>query len=305
MASAGTRAGRVGLGLRTWKASSYGKAGIGFLVPAIVILVGLLIYPLAYGVYISFFRTNLLNRWDFVALENYGHILGGSPFARSMALSALFAAAVVAGHFLLGGGLALALNRPLRGQKVFRTVLLLPWLFPEVVVGLDWRWLLNPLYGPVNYALKAVGLPGDVEWLGEPLPALLSVIIAAIWKGYPFVMIMLLAGLQTIPRDLYEAAQIDGASPWGEFRYVTLPSLVNVIAVVLILDTVWWFKHYTIVWVMTQGGPVDATNVVSIDIYRTAFLGFRFGEAAAMSVVVFLVCLAASFLYRRVLGHEA
>lgn len=274
-----------------------------FIGPTLLILGALVVYPLLYGFYISGFNTNLLQRWNWIGLQNYVTIFTRDSFPHAIKVSLIFSAAVVAGHFLLGILFALVLNQPRRGNAVLRSVLLLPWLIPEVVVGLTWRWMLNPLYGPVNDFLSKIGLASNIDWLGVPGTALLSVIVAAIWKGYPLIMVMVLAGLQSIPSELYEAAKIDGAGGWQSFRYVTLPSLRHVLFVALVLDTVWWFKHYTIIWTMTQGGPVSATDVVSVEIYQTAFSGFRFGEAGAMSVVVFTICLALSFVYRRLLAH--
>ena len=157
----------------------------------------------------------------------------------------------------------------------------------------------------MNYGLSLAGVVSEpVEWLSSVELALPGVIIAVIWKGYPLVLILVLAGLQSIPEELYESALIDGANGWQRFKAVTLPGLRSVLAVTLTLDTMWWFKHFTIVWTMTQGGPIDATNVVAIDIYKTAFEFFRYGEGAAIAVIVFALVLIFSLGYRRFLGEK-
>jgi len=262
----------------------------------------LIAYPLLYGVYISGFNTNLLNKWDFVGLKYYIQILSDTEFLNKIWITLKYAALVVAGNFVVGMSLALLLNREIKFRLLFRAILILPWLFPDVVVALLWKWLYNPLYGLFNYLLQSLHLiKTPIEWLDSQHFALFGVAIASVWKGYPLVMIMLLAGLQSISKDLYEAAEIDGCNKWQLFRHITIPGLMPVTLVVLILETVWWFKHFTIVWLLTAGGPINVTSVVSIDIYRTAFQSFQFGRASAMAVIVFVICLLMSYVYRRLL----
>lgn len=279
--------------------------GYCFIFPALVTMVVLIVYPLLYGVYISFFDTNLVNRWDIVGIANYKNILSNVDFYKTILLTLKFSALVVGGHFLLGFILAHALNRKIKGIAIFRGILLLPWLFPEAVIALIFKWIFNPLYGLLNHTLFSIGLIQEpISWLGTKEYAFFMLVIVCIWKGYPMVMTMILAGLQNIPVDYYEAARVDGSTRWQEFRYITLPSLKPVLSVTLVLDTVWWFKHYTMAWVLTNGGPGRETSLISIDIYKTAFEFFDFGKAAAMSVVVFIVCLGISKLYRRVLKDD-
>jgi multiple sugar transport system permease protein len=280
-------------------------SGYWFTLPAALMLGALVVYPLLYGFYISLFDTNLLFRWNFIGLRYYLEVFTNAEFLGKILLTLKFTFFTVAGHFIVGMILALILNQKFPGRVFFRAVLIVPWLFPEVVVGLLWKWMLNPMYGLFNQFLQDLGLiAGPVSWLGNQDTAFISVVIAAIWKGFPLVMILLLAGLQAIPDELYEAGQIDGASRQQIFRFITLPSLRSVLMVTLILDTVWWFKHFTIIWILTQGGPVNATSVVSIDIFKTAFEYFRFGQAAALAVVVFFVCFLIGYVYRRKLGED-
>jgi multiple sugar transport system permease protein len=277
-------------------------SGYWFILPALLTMLVLIAYPLLYGVYISGFNTNLLNKWDFVGLKYYIQILSDTEFLNKIWITLKYAALVVAGNFVVGMSLALLLNREIKFRLLFRAILILPWLFPDVVVALLWKWLYNPLYGLFNYLLQSMHLiKTPIEWLDSQHFALFGVAIASVWKGYPLVMIMLLAGLQSISKDLYEAAEIDGCNKWQLFRHITIPGLMPVTLVVLILETVWWFKHFTIVWLLTAGGPINVTSVVSIDIYRTAFQSFQFGRASAMAVIVFVICLLMSYVYRRLL----
>jgi multiple sugar transport system permease protein len=278
--------------------------GYWFILPAVITLLVLVTYPLLYGVYISFFDTNLTTKWNFVGIKYYTQIFSNIEFVSRLLLTLNYTVWVVAGHFLIGIGLALILNMKLKGQTIFRVILILPWLFPEVVVGLLWKWLFNPLYGLFNALLLDVGLIKEpVSWLGNEKVAFAAVIIVSIWKGFPMVMMLILAGLQSISEDLYEAARIDGCTRINAFRYVTLPGLLPVMLVTLILDTVWWFKHFTMIWILTQGGPGNATNVVSIDIFKQAFDFFVFGKASAMAIIVFFVCYLMGYGYRRLLGN--
>jgi multiple sugar transport system permease protein len=282
-----------------------GRSGYWFILPAALTMLLLIAYPLLYGFYISGFDTNLINRWDFVGVRYYTEAFADPAFRKSLGTTLLYAVSTVAGTLVVGTGLALVLNREMRFRTVFRAILILPWLFPEVVVALVWKWMFNPIYGLFNYILQGAGLSSDpIQWLDDPNAALPGVVIASVWKGYPLVMILILAGLQSIPRELYEAAAIDGGNGRQLFRHITLPGLAPVMLVTVILETVWWFKHFTIVWLLTSGGPVDATNVVSIDIYRTAFQNFDFGRAAASAVIVFFICLLISVVYRRVLPDD-
>jgi multiple sugar transport system permease protein len=281
------------------------RSGYLFIFPAALTLGLLVLYPLLSGFYISAFNTNLVNRWKFVGVDYYVQALSDPAFLRSLVITLTYAVMVVGGTVVVGTALALLLNREMRFRTVYRAVLILPWLFPEVVVALLWKWIFNPIYGMSNHLLMTLGVvDAPVQWLDDPGTAFWSVVVASVWKGYPLVMILVLAGLQSIPKELYEAASIDGANKVQLFRHITLPGLAPVLVVTVILETVWWFKHFTIVWLLTAGGPVDATNVVSIAIYRTAFQNFQFGRAASSAVIVFFICLAISIVYRRVIRDD-
>jgi ABC-type sugar transport system permease subunit len=276
-----------------------------FILPALVALLALIVYPLVRGVVISFYNTNLLDKWDFVGLRYYISELTSATLWSALGRTSVYTFFVVVGNLAVGTGLALLLNGSFRFRTAFRAILILPWLFPEVVVAIVWTWLLNPLYGPTHQLMQLFGYHGGpVEWLNSPTGAMAGVVVASIWKGYPLVLITVLAGLQTISHDLYEAAALDGAGRMRSFWHITLPGLRPVMLVVVILETIWYFKQFTIPWQMTSGGPVDATRLISIDIYSTAFQNFQFGRAGAMAVIVFLIVLAISFVYRRAIRER-
>lgn len=280
-------------------------AGYGFILPAVITLAMLLLYPFCYGIYVSFFKTNLINKWKFTGLDNYTRLVADADFWASMRITLVFTVCVVIGHFVLGFLFALMLNREMKGRAIFRAILLLPWLFPEVVVANLWKWIFNPSMGLLNSTLVSAGiLEKPMSWLGSPKWALVVVILICIWKGYPLVMIQLLAGLQTVSKDILEASTIDGATGWQTFWRVTLPSMRSTFTVTLVLDVVWWFKHVTIIWLLTQGGPNGATNTISVDIYKQAFEFFNFGPSSAIAVVVFLICVAISVVQRRLLKND-
>ena len=268
------------------------RQGYYFTLPIAVMLAALIIYPMVYGFYISFFNTNLVTKWNFVGLKYYA-----AAFYQSVLLTTMFMVLVVGGHFILGFILASLLNREFKGRTVFRVIFMLPWFFPEAVVALLFTWIMNPMYGILNSALKGLGLIStNISWLGSKELAFPAVVFVCIWKGFPLVMTMILAGLQSISRDYYEAAEIDGASKWNQFRYITVPSLRPILTTVLILDCVWWFKQYTLVYTMTAGGPGTATNLISLSIYGTAFHDLRFGKASAWGILVFFICYLISLV---------
>lgn len=283
----------------------YKLAGYFFVLPAVIAMLALIIYPMIYSGYLSLFNTNLVTRWNFVGFKYYIEAFSKSEFYSSLFLTFKFMLLVVIGHFILGFVLAVLLNREFKGRIIFRIIFMLPWLFPETVIALLFSWILNPMYGIFNAILKSLGLiSANISWLGTAELAFPAIVLACIWKGYPLVMTMILAGMQGISEDLYEAAMIDGANKWNQFRHITIPGLRSILITVLILDSVWWFKQYTLVYTMTGGGPGTATNLISLNIFGAAFEEQRFGKAAAWGIIVFLICYIISIIYRRVIKDE-
>ena len=279
--------------------------GPAFITPTLAVLLVIITYPLLYGVYISLFNTNLVNKWQFVGGKYYASILQTKEFYESVWITLKYTIFVVAGHFVLGMILATIINKPFPGRLLFRTILLLPWVMPDVSIALIFKWIFNPVYGIANQILQDIGLiHAPIEWFSVGTTAFISVVVISIWKGYPLIMLLILAGLQSISENLTEAAKIDGASTWQIQRYIVLPGLKPVMLSALILDTVWWFKHFTIVWITTNGGPDGATNLLSISIFKEAFDNLRFGKAAALAVLVFFICYVIGVVYRKVLDNE-
>ena len=281
------------------------RPGYAFVAPVVLLMAGLVVYPMLYGLYISFFNTNLVSRWNFVGLRYYKEAFTDPGFDQSVGLTLVFMILVVAGHFIIGFYLATQLNKSFRGRIGYRIIFMLPWFFPEAVVALLFTWILNPMYGIMNSILNSLGLiSSNVSWLGSKELAFPTVVAVCIWKGFPLVMTMILAGLQTIPGELYEAAEIDGVGKFAQFRYVTIPSLKPILKTVLILDSVWWFKQYTLVYTMTAGGPGTSTNLISLSVYGTAFNDLRFGKGAAWCILVFLICYVINLILKGVIKDD-
>ena len=277
----------------------------GFILPACLTILILVVYPILYGIYISFFDTNLVNKWEFVGLRYYLQALTDTSFLHSLWMTVIFTVSVVVGHFVIGFIFASILNMDIRFRTVLRGILILPWLFPDVVIAYLFKWILNTQGGIVNELLIHFGLISDpIGWLSTSATAFPCVILVSIWKGYPLVMVQILAGIQTISTDMYEAAEIDGANMWQRFRYVTIPALKPILTTILILDTVWVFKQFTLIWLMTSGGPGSSTMVSAIEIYKNAFSYFKYGLASAQSVYILLICYLIGVVFRRLLRDD-
>ncbi len=263
---------------------------VAFLAPGLVPLLLFTVGPMVASVGLSLLRWNLLKPPTFIGLDNYAKLLGDSDFLAA----ALHTIEFVIGYLplvLIGGlGIALALNQRLRGIAIFRAVYFMPMVTSWVVVALMWRWLLDPNGGLVNHVLGLVGIQGP-GWWTDPVWAMPSVIIASAWKDLGYVMVILLAGLQAIPEEYYEAAAVDGAGRLARFRHVTLPLLTPSIFFVVVISLINNFQVFDQVWVMTNGGPAGATSVVMERIVRNAFSYGQMGYAAAMSWVFFFALL--------------
>lgn len=278
----------------------------GFVLPAIILLVLVLIFPLIYVLYLSLGTELGNNAIAFVGLANYAELLSDAAVWNALNITLVFTVASVAGHMLIGLGAALLLNRDLVWRTAWRVVALLPWMFAPVVVGVVWRWIYNTQFGILNDMLLDLHLlQAPVSWLGDANLALPSLVVANLWRGFPFVMIMALAGLQAVPREVYEAAAVDGASAWQQFRYVTIPEIRYILMIAGLLDAIWTFRHFDLVQVLTGGGPANRTEVLTTLVYRTSFEFYRFTYASAIAVVMFLILLLFTIVYLRVLRRGA
>ena len=271
-----------------------------FLAPTVLVLLSLSIYPLLYSVFISLTTERAGgSQWG---LANFQRLLSDNFFLSAMSHTFVYAASALLLEFLLGLSLALLLNSHIRGRGTFRAALLVPMMLPTVVVGVVWRLMLNPNFGAINGTLKGIGVNTDsLTWTASPRMALLSIILVDVWQWTPFVFLVLLAGLQAIPQEPYEAALVDGSSRWQTFRYVTLPLLKPAILIALLLRTMDLLRVFDQIFILTEGGPGFATETISLYIYRTAFRFFDFGYAAAMSFVLLALTNVISIIYIRFL----
>lgn len=272
--------------------------GYLFILPAFLLLVTILGFPAVAAVLQSF---NIM--WvpePSFNTKSYLRLLGDAEFRTSLLNTLIFVTSTVGFHLLIGLGVALLLNMEIRNKHFFRVIAILPWTVPDVIGGLIWRFMFDTLPGIVNTVLLKLGLAANpVDWLGNPALAFPCVIFAEIWRGYPYVMLILLAGLQAIPKELYEAAEIDGASKYARFFYITLPNLKFMVIIATILDLIWECRLFGMVYSMTGGGPGYSSQVLSLLTYKHYFIFFNSPYAGAIAVVLALLMLIISIPYLR------
>ncbi|MEU2721173.1 carbohydrate ABC transporter permease [Streptomyces smyrnaeus] len=275
-----------------------------FIAPALLYMAAFFGYPLVRNVLMSFQHytptTYFTGEAPFNGLDNWGAVFSDPLFTDALWHTALFTVGSLLGQFTLGLALAVFFSRRFRLSRFVRAVLLLPWLVPMVVAAVVWRRILDQEHGVLNAALQTLGLTdGGVPWLSSPDVALLSAVLVNIWIGIPFNMVILYGGLQEIPRDLYEAASLDGAGPWRVFRSVTLPMLRPVITVVLVLGFMSTVKILDLILALTSGGPADATQTLGTVTYQMSFLRLDFGQGAVVGNVLILISAVFAVLYLR------
>ncbi|WP_442579835.1 carbohydrate ABC transporter permease [Mesorhizobium sp. ASY16-5R] len=277
------------------------STGYLFVLPALLLLAMLIAYPVAYTALLSV--TD--NQGQYVGLENFRRVLAAraTPIAFWNTLWWVFGSIVF--QVVLGVLTAILLNQNFRGRALVRSVTLVPWVVPGIVAATTWAWMLHTEFGIINYMLTAPGLIDEpVGWLTNGSTVMPVMIAINVWKMFPFVAIMVLAALQSIPNDLYEAARIDGASFWEEVWYVMLPQVRMVIVAVTLLLVIWALNHITIIYAITRGGPANRTLITPIQIFRTAFEGVQFNQAAALSVMFFGVAIVVVFVYIKTLASS-
>lgn len=265
---------------------SNAQFGVLLALPALALFAAITMYPLFSSMYQGFFEKSLL--WpgqEFVGLENIRNVLD-DDFLPLLETTLIFTVWSTILPFVIGFAVALVLNSSIRGQGFLRSLFLLPWLIPAVVVSFLWMWIFNANYGVLNGFLREAGIISEnINWLGHRDRAMFAVIVAKTWNTFPWMAVMLLAGLQTIPKELTEAAAIDGASRHQVFQRITLPLLRGIIGTVLLLSFIWNFQHFETIYVMTTGGPAKATTTFSVAVYKTAFQKFDLGEAGAIGIL--------------------
>lgn len=278
------------------------------LLPAALAMAAVVFVPLGRGVATSFTDLNQYSlgapgapaRAQFVGLRNYRTILGSAEFWSVFRQTVVWTIVNVAGHLALGLGLALMLHRPFPGRGVYRVLLLVPWAVPTYISACAWRWLFNDPYGLFNRVLVALGGHG-IPWLSQETWAMVAVLLTNIWLGFPFMMVVLLGGLQAIPEELYEAARVDGAGRLQQFRAVTWPGLKPVALMAVLLGAIWTFNMFNVIYLVTQGGPYHTTEILATFAYLQAFDRWEFGLATAYGVIILAILLVFSAAYLRAL----
>lgn len=273
-----------------------------YILPSFVVLGFVVIYPFIYNVVISFSDMSLghFRDWKLIGLEQYLRVFREKVFYILFLKTLGWTFVNVFFHVVIGVSLALLLNRPLPGRAIFRTLLILPWAVPQYITALTWRGIFNYEYGYLNLLLKKVFDLPPIQWLSDPLGAFAAATITNIWLGFPFMMVIALGGLQSIPKELYEAAEVDGAQPWRQFWTITAPLLKPVMIPAISLGVIWTFNNFNVIWLVSDGGkPADSTHILVSFVYRQVFNYYSYGYGAALSIVIFVILLLFSINFIR------
>lgn len=278
------------------------------LAPMLIVMALLTAWPLLRTIWLSFTDAELIGsgaQTGYVGLDNYLYALTDPDFRAAIGRTLYFTVISVALEGLIGVLVALLLNQKFAGRGVLRVLVILPWALPTIVNAMMWRLNFNPDYGSINALLTQAGIIDSYRsWLGSPDSALNAVMLADVWKNYPLVTLLVLAAMQSIPTDLYEAARLDGASAWRRFRAITFPAIVGALSVALVLRTIDAFKVFDIIYVMTRGGPVDSTKTLSFYVYQESFSYLRAGSGAAYAILMTLMCSVLIALYMAMLYRQ-
>lgn len=267
--------------------------------PALLLLALLTLYPVAYGIWISFFsKHSFFPEQQFIGLANYLAVFADDEFWRSLKLGLIYSLSTIALQLALGVSAALLLHEAFPGRGLVRAVVIFPYVIPTVVAVVIWKWLLNNQFGLVNYALETAGaIDEPISWMGRDW-IMVSLILVSVWQFFPFVMLTVLARLQTIPPELYEAAKVDGANAFHRFIHVTLPQLSSVLFVVVLLRSIWMFTKFDTPWLMILGGGAETyIRTLPIYTYQRTFAWYEAGRGSAMAVLMFLMLVSAAALY--------
>jgi len=277
-----------------------------YVLPSLIVMFLVIGYPIYYIIYLSFFKTPpslAIDEKIFVGLDNYARVLTASSFHETTVNTIIWTVFSTIFAFVLGFGAALVLNRQFRGRALLRGILLVPFVISAVAAAYVWRWMYHSDYGVIGAVAVQLGLTDEpINFLDSIDLALPSLIVVNVWREFPFAMLMMLAGLQTVPEQLMRAAMIDGASTWQRFWHVTVPHLKGVILITVLLLTVQNLNHFIVPWIMTGGGPAGASDIWITQIYQIAFGRIRFGIASAYSVILFVVIVLLGYLYVRALS---
>ena len=280
------------------------RLAILFLAPAFLLMLTFIAYPLVRSLYLSLFKWNGITKPQFIGLQNFTMLFQDASFYNALFNTLKFAILTTAGTVIVGFFLAVAIERQVMGWKAFKIIYFLPVMMALTVVGMLWGQLLDPTFGPVNTLLKALGVASPPVWMGDPKITLYAIVGVSIWQYAGFPMIVFLAAMENIPLDIHDAATIDGVNPGQRITRIIFPMIKNVIVVMIMLQIIFSLKVFDVIWVMTQGGPGEATNVLGIYLYRNAFVYTYFGYGSAIAVVMAAIVFTISMLYRRYIKVE-
>lgn len=277
------------------------NAGFLFVLPALIVLFMLIAYPVAYTGLLSV--TN--EQGQFTGVQNFADVLRPRVTTQALWNTLWWVGGSIVFQVVLGVAAAILLNQNFIGRAIVRSIALIPWVIPGIVAATTWAWMFHTEFGIINYMLTGVGaLDEPIGWLTRGNTVLPAMIAINVWKLFPFVAIMVLAGLQSIPQELYEAARVDGASYWDEVRHIMLPQIRPVITAVTLLLVIWALNSITIIYAITKGGPANRTLITPIQIFRLAFENVEFNQAAALSVMFFGIVMVIVFIYIRALANQ-
>jgi arabinogalactan oligomer / maltooligosaccharide transport system permease protein len=277
------------------------RLAYALVLPAVLVMLLVVAHPFFYNIWIAFSNMSLRTFRDpeFIGLANFKQLFEEPALYTVFLKTVIWTGVNILAHLTLGVALALLLNQPIRGSWLYRALLILPWAVPQYISALTWRGMFDYEYGAVNLWLQRVGIH-QVPWLSDPTAAFSAAIITNIWLGFPFMMVIALGGLQSIPHELYEVAAIDGASWWHRLRHITIPLLKPVLVPATVLGTIWTFNNLNVIWLVTYGGrPSDQSHILVTYVYKAAFEFYRYGYAAAFSIVIFLILLVFVIFYMR------
>ena len=278
----------------------------GLIIPVIIFMIIVYGYPLLLTFKYSFQEVSLIgSENNFVGFRNYIRVLTDEKFYNTLILTFKWAVLTIVIKIVIGFIMALLLNAELYFKKALRFLVLIPWAIPQVVVAILWTWILDGQYGYLNYYLQKFGFVEEViRWLSDPNLALISTSIVDAWIGIPLITMIFLSGLSSIPDSLYEAAMVDGANLFQRFRYITLPAMKKVFLIALTLTTIWTFNSFNVIYVLTGGGPMDATETMMIKIYHEAFGKYNLGMSSTLSIIVFIILTILSILYWKQINRD-
>jgi len=274
------------------------------LIPVMVLLISIVVYPLIYSLSLSFCSYDLKKPWlgkEFVGIKNYINAFKDLLFLGSLRITLFFLLGAISTEFFLGFGIALLLNKDIRGSQIVRILVIIPMMLTPIIVGLQWRFMFNYDCGLINYIVRGLRISPGILILSERSLALIGVILADIWQWTPFMILLCYSGLRALPLEPYEASRIDGASGWQTFRYLTVPLLKPVILIALLLRTMEAFKIYDVIYTMTYGGPATATEAASFYVYRISFKFFHMGYGAALSYILLGISIGLAMVFVNIL----